>query len=82
MPRTVFTVKTLSWGGWNYDADSLKDDVVGMFMTDCLEPLVAHASENMYQIIPYQLSVVLKVFAVPVVEVRSMVCVFKLLCCG
>lgn len=39
-------------------------------MTDCLKPLVAHASENMYQIIPYQLSVVLKGFAVPVLEVR------------
>lgn len=70
MPRTVFAVKTLSWGGWNYDADSLKDVVVGTFMTDCLKPLVAHASENMYQIIPYQLSVVLKGFAVPVLEVR------------
>jgi len=64
-----FQCQTLSWGGWSYHADSLKD-VLGTFMTDCLKPLVAHASENMDQIIPYQLSVVL-VFAVPVLEVRS-----------
>lgn len=40
----------------NYDADSLKD-VVGRCRAEYQKPLVDHAWESMYEIMPYQLSV-------------------------
>ncbi len=69
-PRTVFSDKRYLGEAKNYDADSL-NYVVSRCRAEYLKPLVDPASESMNEIMPYQLSVELYVFAVPDLEVRS-----------